>query len=102
MNCHKNKRVTVRFSTEEHNQLRRNAKLVGLKRSTFMRNAALEIKIPAPISDREIMIHLAKIGGNLNQCTRTLNVMGTVDDDLLQAIAKAIVAVNEVRAMFLR
>jgi len=96
----KSKRISVRLSASESHQLCENAKLVGMKPSSFMRAAVLAIKIPAPISDRKLMLQLAKIGGNLNQCSRKLNIIGAVDEMLLNAINDAINEVHEVHSMF--
>jgi len=96
----KTTRITVRFNEEEMNLLRENAKKSGMKLSTFLRVTSLSMKAPASISDRELMLQLLKIGGNLNQCTRKLNTIGTVDDELLNSIKTAIKAIHRVRKMF--
>jgi len=96
----KTHRITVRFSKDEHHQICKNAAMVSMKPSTFIRASALALRIPAPITDRQLMLQLAKIGGNLNQCTRKLNISDFVDKELLIAIDDAIQAIHEVRGMF--
>jgi len=94
----KDKHVGVRMTAAEFSELKKLAEKVGLKPSTFLRNIGLGFDLPAPIFDRKIIAALGKIGGNLNQIARRLNVGDQVSStEILKYVAEGSNAARDVR-----
>lgn len=82
--------VSVRLSDAELAQLDTRRALVRMQRGEYLRAAALHRLPPTiPAINREAWVHLARIGGNLNQIARHLNA-GAIHPDEIAAAQRLI------------
>lgn len=89
----RDKKIQIRLTQDEKNQILENAN--GLEISTFLRTLGLnqEAKAPEPKSKRvihsadpELVREVARIGININQITKHLNITEKVDREIFNAI----------------
>lgn len=76
-------KVTVRLSKDEKAQLKRLAKIAGLKQEPFLRALIMgtEIKEHPPELWAELVRQLSSVGNNINQIARIANSTGHVRRD---------------------
>jgi uncharacterized protein (DUF1778 family) len=68
--------IKIRLTAEEKEKLRELAKEEGLTISKYVRNQALKKQVKKQTGlEREMLYELHKIGVNLNQMARTLNIL---------------------------
>lgn len=89
----RDKKIQIRLTEDEKNQILENAN--GLEISTFLRTLGLnkEAKAPEPkakrvihSADPKLVREVARIGININQITRHLNITEKVDRQIFNAI----------------
>lgn len=75
----------VRCSENEYEQIRQKADALDLSVSEYIRSVALSHELKAvkksETFDPQLIIQLRKIGTNLNQQTKKLNIFGNLDRD---------------------
>lgn len=73
----KTKRVAFRLSDDDYTDLKTKAEMAGLTVSAFCQQLVKGVKIKYPVlsteDSREVVSHLGKIGGNINQIAHWLN-----------------------------
>ncbi len=69
-------RTSVCMTEEEKKVLLKKAKAAGLELSPYLLSAGLGLTIKAPITyfDRQGIAHLAKVGNNINQIAKAVNM----------------------------
>lgn len=91
----RDKKIQIRLTEAEKNQILENAS--GLEISTFLRTLGLnqEAKAPEPkakrvihSADPELLREVAKIGININQIAKHLNITERVDREIFNVILK--------------
>ncbi len=67
---------SIRLSPTERQTIEAKADLAGMKLGEYIRATALEQKIPrsVPTINREFYIELIRIGNNINQIARAVNI----------------------------
>ncbi|MBN4073423.1 plasmid mobilization relaxosome protein MobC [Mariprofundus ferrooxydans] len=93
--------VNIRLSETEYNLLRESAFKVDMKPSTFCRTVALSQRIPSPLADRQLLAHVSRVGGNLNQVSHHLNSGNAATKRSFEVIASAIEMTREIRDLIL-
>jgi wyosine [tRNA(Phe)-imidazoG37] synthetase (radical SAM superfamily) len=87
----RSKQINIRVNADEYAQLLAEAEKAGVSVSTFVRESSLRKKLKARPSliDSEAWIELARVGNNLNQIAKHLNVAKRSggDDAVLDAVA---------------
>lgn len=90
--------VKVRLSDEELRYVSTAAELAGLALASFIRQAALGVKMRPRRSqeDDQLVRQLAALGNNLNQMARVANTSGKLPsrDDLLQVLDRVTRAIR--------
>jgi hypothetical protein len=110
----RNKRLTVRLTAEEFNQIAAKADKAGLGSAALLRAAALGSAGPRaqrrPPADhvalRQLLGHVGRIGNNINQIARALNTaekMGSLPElpAALRACPAALGACDDIRRAIL-
>lgn len=91
----RDKKIQIRLTEDEKNQILENAS--GLEISTFLRTLGLnqEAKAPEPkakrvihSADPELVREVARIGININQIAKHLNITERVDREIFNVILK--------------
>ena len=102
-NTNRNRKITVRFSEDEYNQLNFICEVLGITYSQYLRRAALTRRIEHPtvyatFSDdaaQKLTGQMGKIGSNLNQIARKLNSGDPQAEQTMKSIETAIDQLNE-------
>ena len=79
-------KVSVRLSDSEKEKLELNASLAGLKASAYIRHIISNTKPPIHRFDKTMVIQVAKIGNNLNQIAKHVNIGKAIDSVVLRQI----------------
>lgn len=79
-------KVSVRLSDSEKEKLELNASLAGLKVSAYIRHVISNTKSPIHRFDKTMVIKVAKIGNNLNQIAKHVNIGKAIDSVVLRQI----------------
>ena len=79
-------KVSVRLSDSEKEKLELNASLAGLKIPAYMKHIILNTKPPIYKFDKTMVIQVAKIGNNLNQIAKHVNIGKAIDSVVLRQI----------------
>lgn len=99
----RNRKITVRFSEDEYDQLNFICEVLGITYSQYLRRAALTRRIEHPticatFSDnaaQKLTGQMGKIGSNLNQIARKLNSGDPQTEQMMRSIETAIDQLNE-------
>ena len=102
-NTNRNRKITVRFSEDEYDQLNFICEVLGITYSQYLRRAALTRRIEHPtiyatFSDnaaQQLTGQMGKIGSNLNQIARKLNSGDPQTEQTMRSIEAAIDQLNE-------
>lgn len=103
MTSKRDKKVQIRLSEDEKNQLLENAQ--GLELSTYLRQVGLKQKAEAPkpvtkrvihTADPDLVREVTRIGININQMARHLNITQEVDRAIFLELLKIKDDLNEV------
>jgi hypothetical protein len=83
--------VSLRFSLDELDEIKRKAALAGVKHPSFIRKALENstVKQSNQLEQKEVIYHLKKIGNNINQIAKvinTANLDGEINDKLADNI----------------
>ena len=81
------KRLNVRLSEEDFNQIWNNAETQGCSVAELIRRTAIRGGNAAPVTIdnqgiREVLMNLQRIGGNLNQLAHVMNISGMSAGDV--------------------
>ena len=79
-------KVSVRLSDSEKEKLELNASLAGLKISAYIRHIISNAKPLVHKFDKTMVIQVAKIGNNLNQIAKHVNIGKAIDGVVLRQI----------------
>ena len=79
-------KVSVRLSDSEKEKLELNASLAGLKVSAYIRHIMSNARPPIHKFDKTMVIQVAKIGNNLNQIAKHVNIGKAIDSVVLRQI----------------
>ena len=79
-------KVSVRLSDSEKEKLELNASLAGLKASAYIRHIISNTKPPIHRFDKTMVIQVVKIGNNLNQIVKHVNIGKAIDSVVLRQI----------------
>lgn len=77
-------KISVRFSEDQKNNIELNATLAGITVSSYIRNAVSGSKPPIHKFDKAMMVQISKIGNNLNQIARHVNLNKSIDQIVLK------------------
>ena len=90
--------IKYRVSRNEARRIEERAMEAGLSLSAYNRTLALEGAIiqPAPLADRELVHALSRIGNNLNQIARSVNISGELDPILAERLDGSLDQINGV------
>ena len=99
----RNRKITVRFSEDEYDQINFICEVLGVTYSQYLRRAALTRRIEHPtiyatFSDnaaQQLTGQMGKIGSNLNQIARKLNSGDPQTEQTMRSIEAAIDQLNE-------
>ena len=99
----RNRKITVRFSEDEYDQLNFICEVLGITYSQYLRRSALTRRIEHPIisttfsndAAQQLTGQMGKIGSNLNQIARKLNSSDPQTEQTLKSIETAIDQLNE-------
>ena len=85
----KDKRVTIRFTDDEYNQLKEKADELDISLSTYIRKKTLgnREKISTKC-DKELLYEINRIGNNLNQIAKYCNTTKTIDKLVLKSLVE--------------
>lgn len=84
-------KISVRFSEDQKNNIELNAAMAGITVSSYIRNAVFGSKPPIRKFDKAMMVQISKIGNNLNQIARHVNLNKSID----QIVLKYIISIND-------
>ena len=79
-------KVSVRLSDSEKEKLELNASLSGLKVSAYIRHIMSNARPPIHKFDQTLVVQVAKIGNNLNQIAKHVNIGKAIDSVVLRQI----------------
>ena len=79
-------KVSVRLSSSEKEKLELNASLAGLKISAYIRHIMSNTRPPIHKFNKTMVIKVAKIGNNLNQIAKHVNIGKAIDSVVLRQI----------------
>ena len=79
-------KVSVRLSDSEKEKLELNASLAGLKVSAYIRHIISNARPPIHKFDQTLVVQVAKIGNNLNQIAKHVNIGKAIDGVVLRQI----------------
>lgn len=79
-------KISVRFSEDQKNNIELNAAIAGITVSSYIRNAVFSSKPPIHKFDKAMMVQISKIGNNLNQIARYVNLNKSIDQIVLKHI----------------
>jgi hypothetical protein len=85
-------KVTVRLSNKEHDHLKKQANLYGLKMEPYIRKliAGKEVKPRPPEEYYKILTELNHIGNNINQIARVANAQRHITTDKINEAVKMV------------
>jgi mobilization protein len=86
MKQNKENRLTIRLDDNELNQVNLNASISGLNKSSYIRYVLINTKPPIHKFDKTMVIQVAKIGNNLNQIAKHVNIGKAIDSVVLRQI----------------
>jgi len=79
-------KVSVRLSDSEKEKLELNASLSGLKVSAYIRHIISNARPPIHKFDQTLVVQVAKIGNNLNQIAKHVNIGKAIDGVVLRQV----------------
>ena len=79
-------KISIRLNDDEKEKLELNASLAGLKISSYIRSVLINTKPPIHKFDKTMVIQVAKIGNNLNQIVKHVNIGKAIDSVVLRQI----------------
>ena len=79
-------KISIRLNDDEKEKLELNASLSDLKVSAYIRHIILNTKPPIHKFDKTMVIQVAKIGNNLNQIAKHVNIGKAIDSVVLRQI----------------
>ena len=79
-------KVSVRLSDSEKEKLELNASSSGLKVSAYIRHIISNARPPIHKFDQTLVVQVAKIGNNLNQIAKHVNIGKAIDGVVLRQI----------------
>lgn len=79
-------KVSVRLSDSEKEKLELNASLAGLKVSAYIRHIMSNARPPIHKFDQSLVVQVAKIGNNINQIAKHVNIDKVIDGVVLKQI----------------
>ena len=79
-------KVSVRLGDSEKEKLELNASTADLKVSAYIRHIILNTKPPTHKFDKTMVVQVAKIGNNLNQIAKHVNIGKAIDGVVLRQI----------------
>ena len=79
-------KISVRFSEDQKNNIELNAAMAGITVSSYIRNVVSGSKPPIHKFDKAMMVQISKIGNNLNQIARYVNLNKSIDQIVLKHI----------------
>lgn len=77
-------KISVCFSEDQKNNIELNAAMAGITVSSYIRNAVSSSKPPIRKFDKAMMVQISKIGNNLNQIARYVNLNKSIDQIVLK------------------
>ncbi len=93
----KDKRVTIRFTDDEYNQLKEKADELGISLSTYIRKKTLGNRERISTKcDKKLLYEINRIGNNLNQIAKHCNTIGTIDKFVLKELVDIEKKLNEI------
>ncbi|WP_172201907.1 plasmid mobilization relaxosome protein MobC [Campylobacter sp. RM16188] len=75
----KDNKISIRLTDNEMNSLETKASLCGLSKSAFARDILLKSKPPIHKFDKAMVNQLSRLGNNLNQIAKHVNISRTID-----------------------
>ena len=79
-------KISIRLNDDEKEKLELNASIAGLKASAYIRHVISNTKPPIHRFDKTMVIQVAKIGNNLNQIVKHVNIGKAIDSVVLRQI----------------
>ena len=79
-------KISIRLNDDEKEKLELNASIAGLKASAYIRHVISNAKPPVHKFDKTMVIQVAKIGNNLNQIVKHVNIGKAIDSVVLRQI----------------
>ena len=79
-------KISIRLNDDEKEKLELNASMSGLNKSSYIRYVLINAKPPIHKFDKTMVIQAAKIGNNLNQIARHVNIGKAIDGVVLRQI----------------
>lgn len=79
-------KISIRLNDDEKEKLELNASLAGLKISAYIRHVISNAKPLVHKFDKTMVIQVAKIGNNLNQIAKHVNIGKAIDGVVLRQI----------------
>ena len=79
-------KVSVRLSDSEKEKLELNASLAGLKVSAYIRHIMSNARPTIHKFDQSLVVQVAKIGNNINQIAKHVNIDKVIDGVVLKQI----------------
>lgn len=79
-------KISIRLNDDEKEKLELNASLAGLKISAYIRHVISNTKPPTHKFDKTMIIQVAKIGNNINQIAKHVNIDKVIDCVVLKQI----------------
>ena len=86
MKQNKENRLTIRLDDNELSQVDFNASMSGLNKSSYVRYVLINTKPPIHKFDQTLVVQVAKIGNNLNQIAKHVNIGKAIDGVVLRQI----------------
>ena len=86
MKQNKRNRLTIRLDDNELNQVNLKASISGLNKSSYIRYVLINAKPPIHKFDKAMIIQVTRIGNNINQITKHLNIDKVIDGVVLKQI----------------
>lgn len=86
MKQNKRNRLTIRLDDNELNQVNLKTSISGLNKSSYIRYVLINAKPPIHKFDKAMIIQVTRIGNNINQITKHLNIDKVIDGVVLKQI----------------
>ncbi len=92
------KRVTIRFTQNEYNELKEKATQFDMTLSDYIRTTLLSKreKVRPSKCDKRLLYEINRIGNNLNQIAKHCNTIGTIDKFALKELVDIEKKLNEI------
>jgi len=100
-NVKRTRRIGLSLTESEYADIHMKAHTLDMSRSAYCRSAALSKRLPQPISDRQLLAHISRIGGNLNQVAHHLNAKNALKPEHASSISAAINLTKELRKIII-